>query len=187
MLKLDTIGKIVGLIANVLFVAFAFFMIGSGRSNDLPDSSLRLFYALLIILGGPIPFFFVSSTTTIQLSTAWGKATIAGGYAIAIVAVFIVIKEIPPSGPIWRYVEVRGVPADHLECSKMGSSGQLFMLAPDSKSSLLRAVCKLNPGETVDITIKIIGPIGVVTNIVSHIAWNSTSDYIVSVPELKYQ
>jgi hypothetical protein len=100
-LWLDSIGKLVGLLMSVLFFVLATWYLVSGNAGAAVIGQQQVFYALLIILGGPIPYFFVSTATSVSLKTPLGMCTIGGGYAIAAFAAYFVTSLIQER-EVWR-------------------------------------------------------------------------------------
>jgi hypothetical protein len=98
---LDYIGKLVGLLMSVVFFAIAIWYLVSGTASEATGQQQQVFYALMIILGGPIPFFFVSNVTSLSLKTPLGFCTIGGGYAIAIFACYFVTN-LMEEKEVWR-------------------------------------------------------------------------------------
>jgi len=98
---LGRVGKLVGLLMSVAFFGLAFWYLTSGTAAAALRGQQEVFYALMIILGGPIPYFFVSSATSASLKTPLGRWTITGGYVIAIFAVYFVTT-LMKEREVWR-------------------------------------------------------------------------------------
>jgi hypothetical protein len=98
---LDPVGKTVGLAMSVLFVVLAIWYLVSGTAAVALRGQQEVFYALMIILGGPIPYFFVGNATALSLKTPLGAFTVAGGYVVAIFACYFVTN-LMTEREVWR-------------------------------------------------------------------------------------
>ena len=83
------VARILILLLSVAFFVFVMFCIGTRFFEDAGHRTMRVFNALLIILGGPVAFYFVNTIAKVELKTLLGAISVSGGYAVAIAAVLI--------------------------------------------------------------------------------------------------
>ncbi len=153
--NIDSIGKIVVLTMSVAFVVLALWLIATDRLKR-PGYTLNLFYALMIILGGPIAYFFASATTRIELNSPSGRAWFGGGYAVSVFAVLFATRLVPPQH-VYHLVRLNNieedVPAKQIAISEHSPAGAVFEDL-SSDSGAYQFLCHFQPGSQ-DIKIRI--------------------------------
>ncbi len=93
--KIDALGKIVGLGLSALFLVFVMYLYLTGRLTSPTNTERGVFFAVLIILGGPVPYFYVNMATKFNVQTPVGKISLFGGYAVAVFAAVFAVFLIP--------------------------------------------------------------------------------------------
>ncbi|MDB6025611.1 MAG: hypothetical protein JWM68_1834 [Verrucomicrobiales bacterium] len=140
----EKFGKIVGLVVSVGFIIFSCWLLQSGRFIAPTSTELAGFYALFIILGGPIPYFFVSLATGLELKSWLGRFTVAGGYAVAVFAVVFVTNYVT-APELWRFIVVKGELSSSISIECDSPNGNIFPISEANPSShtSYKALCNL--------------------------------------------
>ena len=149
--NLDAFGKLTGLLMSVLFFIFAVWFLMSGKLKGADQNTLNGFYALMIVLGGPIPYFFASSGELVKLRTPVGVICLTGGYAVVVAALYFVIAVIP-SQHVWRLVKVVP-PADDATARQVvlvdySPPGSMFRVESAEGSRVFPFVLYFGPEDT---------------------------------------
>jgi len=157
--KLDTIGKLVGLVVSVVFCGWVIFVLTAGRLRDMTPLEFRVFWAFFIILGGPIPYFFTNTVSdTANLSTPIGKFTLGGGYVVCVLA-FVLVDQLieepsPLPQPAWRKcvldndVEDDITNARDILVKNLDGNGRLFVDVVAHERSRVEFYCCFDVGQT---------------------------------------
>lgn len=103
----------------ILLVCIAFFCVllvwifraSSGQAMEPQQHQMLL--VLLLILGGPICYFFATHQDKFEIKWMGGLFTLGGGYAVSFAAVFLVTKFIYPITPLLTQNSVRLVQFDY--------------------------------------------------------------------------
>src|SRR5262245_28737558 len=101
--------------STVFWTAFGFFaltivvlllstLFNRGPASTNP-SNTAVFWALFIILSGPIAFFFTSAAS-VQLTTKSMAVVLTGGYAVAVIAFYLANTFFVQRPEVWRYYEL---------------------------------------------------------------------------------
>jgi len=94
--KLDVAGRIVGLVASVVFMVLALILLFSPAFSRISQGEQAFFLFFVILFSGPIIHFWVTAGTHTQLGLAGASFTIGGGYAGAIILALVVFKYLMP-------------------------------------------------------------------------------------------
>jgi hypothetical protein len=158
----DFIGRLVGLMMSALFFLFAAYYLVSGKAAGATQIELQVLYALMIILGGPIPYFFASATNAnVSLNTGAGRIWLAGGYAVSLAAVLVVMYVIP-GHEVWRVIEFdnlkQKIPTRTINLWQDGGGSDVYRLQSDD-STPCRAWCRFRANVTaIGLTIRFLHP-----------------------------
>lgn len=150
-LEIHQVGKLFGLVLSVLFLILAILYLALLLTGALPsatDASSHLFYILLIVLGGPIPYFFASSADKVELKTPMGKVVLGGGYAVVVAAMIVVIWVLPTGA--WRQIEVKVPPEDATVrdvqvVDSVPAGSEVYKVESDAPGRLYKCVCYFGP------------------------------------------
>lgn len=104
---LRTFGGVMGLLMSAAFLLFtaALILLEALGIARITHGSRALLCAMIVILGGPIPHFFVTSATKVEISVPGRTVAITGGYAVAIVAAYF-FWQLTPAEHVWREVRL---------------------------------------------------------------------------------
>lgn len=146
--NVDALGKLTGLVMSVLFFIFAVWFLMSGKLEGAEQNTLNGFYVLMIVLGGPIPYFFASSSELVKLRTPVGVICLTGGYAVVVAALYFV-HIVMPSQHVWRLVKI-APPADDDTVKRLvlvysSPPGSMFRVESAERSRVLSYVLHFGP------------------------------------------
>ena len=151
--KTEIVGRLVGLVLSVALFASLLWLLLSGWLKSANGQEMKILFLLVILLGGPVPHFFASSATNrLELSTKAGKATFAGGYAVAIFAVLFVTQWLPADS-VWKLVELddpgHTVPTESIQLASVGTRGKVYPVSTENQllGTPFRFVCNFGPGD----------------------------------------
>jgi hypothetical protein len=170
-MTLDKAGKLTGLVVSVLFFSFGVWYLSSGKLAFASQKELGLLYAFVIILGGPIPYFFVNVTDTrAKLSTPLGQFSLAGGYVVAVLATVFALKVVPQDEHSCVHISCNNYDHDiaPTKIAVFPTERVYFTRSNVSDSQQqLEGLCYFHPGEnSVSITLKYLTPNGIAKKLV---------------------